>query len=115
MLRSLSILVLLLCAGCQPGPGVPTKPTREQLYRLHCSGCHGDGSGNGHIAGTLAVRPRNLKHSVWQKSVTDKHIYEVIRGGGEAVKLNKAMPGFEAKLSEQEIKELVGYIRYLGD
>jgi mono/diheme cytochrome c family protein len=107
-----AVLVFLL--GCEnPGSG-RTRFSREQLYRLHCSGCHGDGTGNGHIAGTLPIRPRNLRHSEWQKSVTDEHIYQVIREGGKSVKLNEAMPAFKEKLSDAEIKQLVGYLRFLG-
>ena len=69
--RPLSVAVLSILwsvclsttSGCEtPKNGaVKTTLTRYDLFRLHCSGCHGDGSGNGHIASTLAVRPRNLK------------------------------------------------------
>ncbi|MEC8558081.1 MAG: c-type cytochrome [Planctomycetota bacterium] len=111
---TLAFLLLLISAGCQGSSAEPQTLSREQLYRLHCSGCHGDGSGNGHIAGTLAARPRNLKHNQWQDSVTDEHIFRVIHEGGEAVKLNKAMPAFEEKLTKEEIRSLVGYIRFLG-
>ena len=86
-----------------------------ELFRLHCSGCHGDGSGNGHIASTLAVRPRNLKQTEWQASVTDSHILQVIRSGGIKHKLSDKMPGFADKLTDQQIQSLVEYIRSLRD
>lgn len=84
------------------------------LYRLHCSSCHGDGSGNGHIAGTLKARPRNLKLAEWQASVNDEHIAKVIREGGSAMKLSPDMPPFRDKLSQQEVQLLVYYLRKLG-
>ena len=114
-LQLLSLAVACAMVGCETRS--PTGPTlsREQLYRLHCSGCHGDGTGNGHIAGTLPIRPRNLRHADWQESVSDEHIFKVIREGGKAVKLNEAMPAFKEKLSDAQIRQLVGYLRFLGN
>ena len=109
-------LFFLTTFGCETSKNIAVKATltRSDLFRLHCSGCHGDGSGNGHIASTLAVRPRNLKQMEWQASVTDLHIVEVIRGGGFKHKLSDKMPGFAEKLSDQQIQSLVQYIRSLA-
>ncbi len=85
--------------------------SREDLFRLHCSSCHGDGSGNGHVAGTLPVKPRNLRHADWQNSVTDDRILDVIRNGGKPWKLSDKMPGFADKLSASQMRSLVSYIR----
>ena len=108
---------LFTTPGCEtPKNGaVKTTLTRSDLFRLHCSGCHGDGSGNGHVASTLSVRPRNLKHMEWQASVTDSHILQVIRSGGIKHKLSDKMPGFADKLTDQQIQSLVEYIRRLSD
>ena len=84
------------------------------LFRLHCSGCHGDGDGNGHIASALPVKPRNLKHPEWQQGVTDEHVLKVILYGGAAVRLNDKMPGFADKLNRREAESLVKYIRELS-
>lgn len=106
------VLGIALLCGCRS----PVEPgmSRIDLYRLHCSGCHGDGTGNGHIAETLKTRPRNLKHREWQTSVTDSHIIEVIRNGGATVKLSSEMPAFGEKLSDSQIEQLAAYIRQLG-
>jgi mono/diheme cytochrome c family protein len=91
-----------------------TVQSPQDLYRLHCSTCHGDGTGNGHVAQTLKVRPRNLKHRQWQESVSDDHILHVIRDGGKSVKLSDQMPPFGEKLTEAELRVLAAYIRWLG-
>lgn len=117
---SFACLVCLLtgCTGCfQAHPADRTTAARfapRDLFRMHCSSCHGDGTGNGHVAPTLKVRPRNLKHKDWQRSVSDAHIRKVIRDGGAAVKLNEDMPAFGEKLSDKEIESLGVYIRSLG-
>ena len=86
----------------------------SDMFRLHCSSCHGDGSGNGHIAGTLKIRPRNLKLAEWQNSVNNERIAKVIREGGGALKLSPDMPAFRERLSQQDIQQLVYYLRILG-
>lgn len=106
-------LVAFVSAGCT-GPTGPPALSPQELYRLHCSGCHGDGTGNGHIALTLKTRPRNLKHHQWQASVTDEHIENVIRNGGKPVKLSEEMPAFSDKLTPAQIVQLAQYIRRLG-
>ena len=103
--------------GCHPSydnQNQSEKLSASDLFRLHCSSCHGDGSGNGHIAGTLKIRPRNLKLAEWQSSVNDERIAKVIREGGGAIKLSPDMPAFRDKLSQQDIQQLVYYLRILG-
>lgn len=113
--RALLLLSFLGLAACQPdGRGKMQRLSAQDLFRLHCSTCHGDGSGNGHVAATLKVKPRNLKHRDWQTSVSDEQILNVIRNGGAARKLSPEMPAFEDKLSDQEMQALVVYLRVLG-
>ncbi|RMF45370.1 MAG: hypothetical protein D6753_00345, partial [Planctomycetota bacterium] len=92
--------LLLLLPGCWSGePTAGGNLTTEELFRLHCSTCHGDGSGNGHVAQTLKVKPRDLRDGRWQQSVDDARIRRVIRDGGAAVGLSPEMPAFGEKLS----------------
>ncbi len=107
---------LLLVAGCASGrPTAPSDLTTEELFRLYCSTCHGDGTGNGHIAGTLKVKPRDLRDGTWQQSVDDERIRRVIRDGGPAVQLSPEMPGFRDKLSGRQIADLVAFVRALAE
>lgn len=110
--------MILVAVGCQPSQpkagGADTRLSANDLYRLHCSACHGDGSGNGPVATTLKVRPRNLRHRQWQQSVTDAHIHRTIREGGKSVKLSDQMPAFDDKLNDADVQALVLYIRHLG-
>lgn len=117
---SLLLLLWLTAAsqlGCQdqaPLTGQLTAIGVDDVYRLHCSSCHGDGSGNGHVASALKVPPRNLRLRQWQESVTDRQVEQVILYGGLAAKLSEAMPAFDNQLSKSQVTELVGYIRRLA-
>ena len=109
--------LLTICPSCRSTANdlnESGKLSASDLFRLHCSSCHGDGSGNGHIAGTLKIRPRNLKLAEWQTSVNNERIAKVIREGGGALKLSPDMPAFKDRLSQQEIQQLVYYLRILG-
>ena len=85
------------------------------LFRLHCSECHGDGSGNGHRVSALKGKPKDMTRPEWQKTVTDDHIYLVISEGGPAAKLHSDMPAWGRQLGSRRIKELIAYIRGLDD
>jgi mono/diheme cytochrome c family protein len=107
--------IVAISAGCvQPAAEIKPQLSAEDLFRLHCSTCHGDGTGNGHVAATLKTRPRNLKHQDWQKSVSNEHILMVIREGGQAAKLSPEMPAFKDKLTAQEMDALLIYLRVIG-
>ena len=99
--------IVAISAGCvQPAAEIKPQLSAEDLFRLHCSTCHGDG--------TLKTRPRNLKHQNWQKSVSNEHILMVIREGGQAAKLSPEMPAFKDKLTAQEMDALLIYLRVIG-
>ena len=111
-----SCIFFVLSIGCIEGNARTTQfeMSSEDMYRLHCSGCHGDGTGNGHTAFTLAVRPRNLQNAAWQQRVTDVHISRVIREGGVSANLSAVMPAFKEKMTDSQIQQVVRYVRRLG-
>jgi mono/diheme cytochrome c family protein len=85
------------------------------LFRLHCSECHGDGSGNGHRVTALKGKPKDMTKHAWQQQVTDEHLFLTISEGGPAAKLHGDMPAWNRVLSKRQIKDLITYIRTLDD
>ena len=78
----------------------------EAVYKTKCQVCHGpDGSGDTVMGKKLGAK--DLKSAEVQKQ-TDAEITNVIKNGKEKMK------GFEGKLSDDEIKSLVAYVRDLG-
>ncbi|CAN5354707.1 hypothetical protein BH11MYX1_BH11MYX1_23600 [soil metagenome] len=102
-------------AGTQPSGG--TAMSGEQraaaLYGQLCQTCHGlNGDGNGPVAASLPVKPRNYTDPAWQASVTDTQIKEIILKGGAAVGKNAMMPGNPNLASDpDELDGLVKIIR----
>jgi cytochrome c6 len=78
----------------------------EALYKQKCQVCHApDGSGDTIMGKKLGAK--DLKSAEIQK-LTDAQITEVITKGKDKMK------GFEGKLSNDEIKTLVAYVRDLA-
>ncbi|HEX7286392.1 MAG TPA: cytochrome c [Candidatus Angelobacter sp.] len=78
----------------------------EALYKQKCQVCHApDGSGDTIMGKKLGAK--DLKSAEIQK-LTDAEITNVITKGKDKMK------GFEGKLSNDEIKSLVTYVRELA-
>jgi mono/diheme cytochrome c family protein len=101
-------------ASSGAAPAVAEVPGKK-TYETYCVACHGiDGKADG--AGALAMnpRPRALVDKDWQAKVTDEHIYKVIKEGGAAVGLSATMAPWGAAIADDEIKNVVQYVRHFG-
>ena len=82
----------------------------DEKYALFCASCHGL-DGRAQTAAGMAVKSRNLTDVKWQESVSDEHIYKVIKHGGTSVGLSGAMAAWGALLSDDEITQMVQKVR----
>lgn len=76
------------------------------LYQAKCKPCHGaDGA-----AGTPAGKKLGARdfHSAGVQKQTDAQLLAVVKNG------LKKMPKFDGKLTEDQMKQLVAYVRDLG-
>ena len=109
--RILSIAgVLLLCcsnvfADIEQG---------KRIYRENCAPCHGEsGKGDGAGARSLPVRPADHTDAPGMKLRSDAFLRDVIVKGGKAMGLSSFMPAWQGIFKEEEIEDLVSYIRSL--
>jgi cytochrome c oxidase cbb3-type subunit III len=88
-----------------------------ELFRQHCSTCHGEHGEGGEGTGVTFSRPRDLPITApainnpgFLASASDEMIRNTLRNGREGT----PMPSFlKAGLSEQQIDDIVAYIRSL--
>ncbi len=91
-----------------PSPPLPLDQGRV-LYDRHCSGCHGpEGRGDGRLALSLSPRPGNLI-SAQTSAKPDRDLLKIIANG----RPRTAMEGWQDRLSEEEQKAVLSYIRSL--
>jgi len=110
-MKRLQLVVLALTATAQLAP--PDLAHGAAEYQSKCALCHGKaGAGDGAMAGALAVKPRNLADPMWQASITDAALDEVMLKGGKAVGKSELMPGnFER--DRQSLADVRAFLRAL--
>jgi mono/diheme cytochrome c family protein len=81
------------------------------LYQRYCRGCHGeDGRGGAH---TFMPHIQNLTRKDYIEFLPDGFLFTVITEGGAAVGKSGYMPAWRGTLSEQDIKDVIAFIRTL--
>ncbi len=88
----------------------------KQIFATRCFTCHGmAGAGDGPASAGLTPPPRNFQDKVWQASVSDEHIRQIIQYGGAAVGKSAAMPSNPDLMSKPEVVDaLRAYLRALA-
>jgi len=80
------------------------------LYWAHCQKCHGDtGLGNGELAYALTPSPALLAYMVQQPIAVDQYLLWSVSEGGK--QFGTAMPSFKSQLSQEQIWQIVAYLR----
>jgi len=96
---------------CVAGFFLLSAPVRAQndaagLFKAKCAVCHGaDGSGNTSVGKSMKIGDF---HSADVQNQTDAQLTDMITTG------KGAMPAYKGKLTDDQIKQLVGYIRELA-
>ena len=80
------------------------------LYVTHCAKCHGEsGLGNGDLAYMLTPSPALLAYMIQQPIAIDQYLLWTISEGGK--QFDTAMPSFKTELTEEQIWQVVAYLR----
>ncbi len=88
---------------------VPAAKSGAELFRENCQACHGpQGKGDGPAAAALTPRPKNLTDPELIGKLTDDELFAILKNG------KGAMPGFGRRLSDEDIRTLVRYVRTLA-
>ena len=84
------------------------------LFQELCSVCHGvGGKGDGPSARGLEPKPADFTNCKAMAKDSDEVLLKIIKGGGQSVGRSTVMPAWGESLSEQQIRELVKFIRGL--
>ena len=98
-----------LVAGADPTQG-------KNYYYSYCIACHGWLlHGDGPSASELNPRPRTLTRGEYMQKKTNLELFTVIKGGGEAVSLSSSMPNWGNVLQDQDIWNIIAFMRAMQD
>ena len=104
-LFSVAVVLLLSLVQFNLQSAFGGKIDYKRIFENECQKCHGK-DGKGSKRGKSLGVP-NFADAEWHESVTDEQLIKSITNG------KKKMPKQEGKLSPEEIKAVVKYIRFL--
>jgi mono/diheme cytochrome c family protein len=97
-------------------PPLPVRNSSARaLYDAHCAVCHGStGKGDGPGATVLRQVMPDFTNPAAMGAVTDRFLFEIIKKGSSQFGRSNAMPSWGMRLSDEQIRALVVYIRSLA-
>ncbi len=108
------LVALALTVSLSAGAGVSwaDEVAAKDNYKTFCAKCHGDaGDGHGNSAATLENRPASLADCTRMAKIADGELFKAIKNGGVAVGKSKEMMAFADGMEDDQIRDLVGYVR----
>jgi cytochrome c6 len=118
ILPQICILLLALVALTLLGYGegqAQSAAEGQKLYATYCSSCHGDkGRGDGAAGKALPVKPADHTDGKLMSSFSDEFLLNIIAKGGAAVGKSAFMPGWGGVLKENQLQDLIAYLRSIA-
>ena len=81
----------------------------RSIYGLYCTSCHGaSGRGDGVMTRILLIKPADHTKAEAIDRISNEELLRIVRDG------EKSMPGWKGVLSDEEIRAVASYIRFLA-
>jgi mono/diheme cytochrome c family protein len=108
-------LLVLLAPGLVLAQSKGDAKAGKTKYDANCVGCHGaTGKGDGPAAAALNPKPGDMTDGKAMKALSDKYLFDIIKDGGASQKKSPIMPAMGKKFNDQEISDIVAYVRSLA-
>jgi mono/diheme cytochrome c family protein len=86
------------------------------LYERNCASCHGQrGAGDGPVGQALVPKPARHNDGEYMNALSNEHVFKVIEQGGGAVGKSALMAPWSGVLSDDQIWDVVAFIRTLAE
>jgi mono/diheme cytochrome c family protein len=101
------IVMLVLGVGSALSPAMAADlASGKKVYADKCVRCHGvGGKGDGPKAETLEKKPMDYTDKKRMGEFTDAQLKKVVLDG------KQPMPGYQGKMSDKELEDVIAYIR----
>ena len=88
----------------------------DVLYVQYCSSCHGTrGGADGPVGQALVPKPARHNDGDYMNPLSNEHLFKVIKQGGIAVGKSPLMASWGPTLKDQQIWDVVAFIRTLAE
>ena len=106
------LVVGLLPLAIVSSTDAEAKEPAADIYKTYCTQCHGSqGNGKGINIRDMSVQPRDHTDAKAMSARSDQDLAKVIKEGGLAINKSVLMPPWGAVLSDEEVSDLVQYLR----
>ena len=110
-IRMAALAAAVALFTCSPVAAQEYENAKARFSDL-CATCHGEhGRGDGPSVGIYNIHPRNFTDCATMRKLSDETLFKAIHDGGAAVGISNSMPRWREMLSDQQIKELIVFIR----
>lgn len=105
------VVGLMLLPGLAQADGEKGKG----LYGQYCVSCHGEsGKGDGPAGAALNPKPRDFTDKTYMAGLKDEYLADIIKKGGAALGKSALMPPWGAVLKDDDVRDVIGYVRGLA-
>jgi mono/diheme cytochrome c family protein len=115
----------LAALGLACGSGEPAAANRPATvadasrgashYQTLCASCHGPrGAGDGPAGAGLEPKPARHDDGATMNALSNEHLFRVIAEGGAAVGKSPRMAPWGGALSDDEIRDVIAFLRSLA-
>ncbi len=81
----------------------------------NCAPCHGQaGKGDGAAAAALNPKPRDLTDKAYMAGLKNEYLIDIVKKGGAAVGKSAAMPPWGAAMKDDQIRDVIAFVRSLA-
>jgi mono/diheme cytochrome c family protein len=102
----------LAANNCAPTGNLRGDAARgKPLHVTNCAECHGADGKAQVVVLHMDVPPKDQSDPAYMKTLPDAYLYLAICKGGEAVGKNHVMPAWGEFLSDQDIRDLIAWVR----
>ncbi len=106
--------VILMLATMILTVSAQARETAADNYKTYCVQCHGmQGNGKGLNIRDMSVQPRDHTDAKAMSTRSDDNLFKVIKEGGLSIDKSVLMPPWGDSLSDEEIHDMVQYLRTL--
>ena len=110
----IAVALGVACAAAAASAQAPDLARGKATYKELCAKCHGSGGkGDGKEAATLETKPKDLTDCARMAKFSDDELFRIAKEGGKAAGLSNDMPAYADSLEDDEIQDVVAFLRTL--
>ncbi len=87
----------------------------KAAFQQYCAACHGAaGKGDGPMGASMNPKLKDLTDKAFNGSMKEDYLVKLIKDGGQAVGKSPMMPKMGGALKDNEVADVVAFIRSLA-